>query len=235
MTIQVQQVTNTSSFSFWVNRTNDLANAISNYAVTTQSNTAVGNAAITGTFTANSINVNTFLVNTSILVGNSLVNSVINSTSLFVGTTTSNVIINATSVALANSTANISLTIPTAAQISNGQYYFSSNGSWNLVSGISNKINTSGLSTQTIDSFSSASYKAAEYLISVKDNLANNYYSSKLLLMHDGGNAYITEYAMLISNTTIGVFSATLVSSNVNLQLTPVSSNTTVTFTKVIF
>ena len=242
MTITVANTSNTSTFEYWLNRTNELADAMSNYAVTTDSNTAVGNAAITGTFTANIVLTNTFNVNTSILVGNATVNSSINSSSITIGSSIlnssalliGNSTINSTSVSLSNSTSNISITIPTASQISNGQFYLNANGSWTTAGELSSTITTTGTSIQNIDSFSTSTYRTAEYLISVKDNVANNYYSSKLIVMHDDGNAYITEYGVIISNTSLGTFSANIISSNVCLQFTPVSSNTTVKFAKVI-
>ena len=166
MTITVANTSNTSTFEYWLNRTNELASAMTNYAVTTDSNTATGNAAITGSFTADS------LLADSLLVGNSFIKS---------GT-----------------------------------------------------VVTTGNSAQNIDSFSTVSYRTAEYIISVKDNTANNYYSSKLLVTHDDGNAYITEYAMIVSNSSVGTFSATIASSNVLVQFTPTPSNTTVKFAKVI-
>lgn len=242
MTITVANTSNTSTFEYWLNRTNELADAMSNYAVTTDSNTAVGNAAITGTFTANIVLTNTFNVNTSILVGNATVNSSINSSSITIGSSIlnssalliGNSTINSTSVSLSNSTSNISITIPTASQISNGQFYLNANGSWTTAGELSSTITTTGTSIQNIDSFSTSTYRTAEYLISVKDNVANNYYSSKLIVMHDGGNSYITEYGIMTSNSSVGTFSANIISSNVCLQFTPISSNTTVKFAKVI-
>ena len=242
MTITVANTSNTSTFQYWLNRTNELADAMSNYAVTTDSNTAVGNAAITGTFTANIVLTNTFNVNTSILVGNATVNSSINSSSITIGSSIlnssalliGNSTINSTSVSLSNSTSNISITIPTASQISNGQFYLNANGSWTTAGELSSTITTTGTSIQNIDSFSTSTYRTAEYLISVKDNVANNYYSSKLIVMHDGGNSYITEYGIMTSNSSVGTFSANIISSNVCLQFTPISSNTTVKFAKVI-
>lgn len=243
MTITVANTSNTSTFQYWLSRTNELADAMTNRAVTTNSNTAVGNAAITGTFTANIIITNTFNVNTSILIGNATVNSSINSSSIAIGSSVlnssalliGNSTINSTSVSLSNSTSNISITIPTSSQISNGVFYLNANGSWSAAGGLlSQAVSTTGTSIQNIDSFSTSTYRTAEYLISVKDNVANNYYSSKLIVMHDGGNAYITEYGVVTSNTSVGIFSASIISSNVCLQFTPISSNTTVKFAKVI-
>lgn len=56
MTVSVPQVSNTNTFYFWKNQTNLLADVISTVAVTTNSNTAIGNAAISGMFTSNSVN-----------------------------------------------------------------------------------------------------------------------------------------------------------------------------------
>ena len=50
-----------------------------------------------------------------------------------VGNTTVNSVVNSTSVALSNSSAAIVITIPTAAAISNGQYYLNANGAYSLV------------------------------------------------------------------------------------------------------
>lgn len=53
MTVAVANVTNSNTFAHWLARTNEMAYALSTVAVTVNSNTAVGNAAISGTFAAN--------------------------------------------------------------------------------------------------------------------------------------------------------------------------------------
>lgn len=52
MTYSVPNTAVTNTFDFWRTRTNELSYAMSNYVVTTESNTAVGNAAISGTMIA---------------------------------------------------------------------------------------------------------------------------------------------------------------------------------------
>lgn len=71
MTVVVANVANTNTFDYWRNRTNELATAMSNVVVSVNSNTATGNAAITGSFTANVLIANT------VRVSNSTVNVVI--------------------------------------------------------------------------------------------------------------------------------------------------------------
>jgi len=56
MTVAISPVVkNTDSFIDWLNKTNIAFDVLSNYAVTTNSNTATGNASITGTFSAGTL------------------------------------------------------------------------------------------------------------------------------------------------------------------------------------
>lgn len=259
MTITVANTGNTNTFDYWRNRTNELAYAMTTYAVTAGgSNTAAGNAAISGTFTANVL-----VVNTEINIGNSTVNVALNTTTLFIGNSTVNTTLtdsqlylansifvgngsvslsaNSSSLKFANSTSNIALTIPASSKVSNGQYYLSANGNWQLieqVNPVSNNKTLTGLSAQDLDSFSKSSYYAAEYLIYVKDNNANNRSVSKLVLFHDGGtstsNSFVTEYAIMNSNSSMGVFGTYTNTTHVILQYTPSSSNVTINYTRLV-
>lgn len=70
MTVTVAQTSNTQTFSHWLNRTNELANAMSTVVVTTDATASPtptsGNSAITGTFTASVLAGNTvYLSNTT--------------------------------------------------------------------------------------------------------------------------------------------------------------------------
>lgn len=88
-------------------------------------------------------------------------------------------------------------------------------------------------SPTVIDTFSTSSFRTAKYVISVTDNTANNFQSTELMLMQSGGAAYTTEYATLISNSTIAQFSASISSGNVNLTYTPSTSNSTVKLSRI--
>ena len=66
MTVTVANVANTNTFDFWKNRTNELADAMTNKVVTVNTAATTGHAAITGTFTANVLAGNTvYLSNTT--------------------------------------------------------------------------------------------------------------------------------------------------------------------------
>jgi hypothetical protein len=103
-----------------------------------------------------------------------------------------------------------------------------------LVNVSNGSVTTSGTTAQNIDSFLIGSYLGSEYLISVSDNVANNKYVSKVLVMHDGSASQITEYASITSNSNVGVFSATQNSTHIILQFTPALSATTVKYTRTV-
>jgi hypothetical protein len=191
MTVTVANTANTNTFDYWRNRTNELAYAMSTYAVTAGgSNTAVGNAAISGIFNANTI-----------VVGNSSV--------------------------------NVSIVTSNSVQQSNGQYYLNANGTWTLVSAPTyvGTVNTSSTSANVIDYYSFSTYNAVEYMVFVKDNNANNSLSTKIATMSTSvGGVYYTEYATLLSNSSIGTFVANANATHTKLNFTPTSSNTTVKF-----
>lgn len=80
-------------------------------------------------------------------------------------------------------------------------------------------------SLQTIDFFDSTVFRSAEYTISMSDAQSNNFQLTKILLIQNAGNALVTEYGTVMTNTSLGTFSATTNSTSTLLQLTPATSN----------
>jgi hypothetical protein len=238
MTILVQNTSITNTFDFWRNRTNELSYAMSNSVVTVNSNTATGNAAITGTFTANNLLLGNSSAPSYLLIGNSTVNAYMNTSSIFLGNNSANIVLTTSSLTLStNSTSNLYIAIPSYSQYSNGQYYLNANGNWAVIapSGTGTQtITTTGTGAANLDNFAYSTYNVAEYIVSVKDNNANNYFTGKFILAHDSGTAYITQYATFTSNSTIGTFGASISSGNVYFTFTPTSSNTTVKYFRSI-
>ena len=93
-------------------------------------------------------------------------------------------------------------------------------------------ITLTGTSSQVLDSQTLASIRSSEYLISANNNDANAYQISKILVIHDGTSAYITEYGTMYTNTAVVTISAGANSTHMFVNCTPVSSNTTVKFTR---
>jgi hypothetical protein len=255
MTITVANTANTNTFDYWRNRTNELADAMTNKTVTVESNTATGNAAITGTFSANVLflgnttvnstsnstsivfgnTVQNTVVNTSsITFGNTVQNTVVNTSSITFGNTVQNTVVNTSSIFISNSTSNLTISIPTTSQYANGKFFLNANGSFTLVEAlIKGNIETSGTTNTEINNYLTNTFASAEYLLAVKDNNANNYQSSKILITHDVDNAYLSEYAIIVSNNYVGSFFANSNTSHVRLYFNPTSTNTTINFTRV--
>ena len=209
--IPVQNTVLTSTFDFWRNRTNEMADYVSTCVITTDANTSTtttpGNAAISGTFTANSF---------------------------FAGNGSANLVVNSSILQISNSTVNTHISLPNTVQY-NGNYFLGANGTWAAVPTYtgSTYANGAGVIT-TIDSFSILTYNTGEYLLSVKDTTTggNNYYSSKILLTHDTVTPYLTEYAQFITNTNIGVFTVGITGATLFLYFTPSIANTYVKFVR---
>lgn len=261
--LQIQNTTTTSTFDFWRNRTNEMAIAFSNCVVTTDANasstTATGNAGITGTFTAangfvssntgsyyvGNSTANGFLTPLQFKVGNTSANvsigsnvvSLSNNVLIISSNTSTNVVANSTAVKLSNSTSNVTITVPTSAQYTDGGYYLNANGSWIYI-GVGSLINQGSNTTissagKLVDTYPIASFRAAEYTITVVDNSSNSrIMASKLMTLHDGNEAYMTEYAQIVPNTNIGHFTIDLSGSTVRLFFNPSVSQVTVKFVR---
>ena len=93
-------------------------------------------------------------------------------------------------------------------------------------------ITFTGTSSQVMDSITLSSIRSAEYLISANNNDANAYQVSKILVIHDGTTAYVTEYGTMITNTSVIAISAGANATHMLVNCTPVSSNTTIKFTR---
>jgi hypothetical protein len=88
--------------------------------------------------------------------------------------------------------------------------------------------NSSTTSNVVIDSFTMTDYRAAEYLLTVKDNTINAYQMVKLLVIHDGGVAYASEFGTVSTNGDIATITATANSTHVIINHAGLNNNTSV-------
>ena len=82
---------------------------------------------------------------------------------------------------------------------------------------------------QVVDSFALTSARTVKYLLQVNAN-AIGFQSTEIMLLHNGTDAFLTEYATLTSNTSQGnmaVFTVNVASGNVNLLISPTTNSTT--------
>lgn len=81
-------------------------------------------------------------------------------------------------------------------------------------------------SITTIDSFAKTTYSTAEYLIQMKQG--SSYRSSKVMVLNDGTNVVLTEYAILSTGTAIpATISVSISGSNVLLRATVTTGGST--------
>lgn len=184
--------------------------------------------------------VNSFSVNTSIAIGNSTANLNLNKTSMVLANSVSRTSVGLASVSLGNSTVNLSIN-STGIAIGNtlGTFIFDagsgvSNTEYNARFKFAN-VTTTGATPQLIDSFVRADYRTCEYTITVKDNTANNFLMSKMIVMHDNDttDAKMNEYASIVSNTLFGSFTANSNSTHIKLNFSPLTANTTVAYSRI--
>jgi hypothetical protein len=232
MTVTVANTANTNTWFYLINRTNELADAMTNKAVTVNSNTAVGNAGINGYLFVTNLQANTvrggnssittvltlasnvnIATGNTLTVGNSSVNVAVTSTNVVVGAT----VLSSTTVHVGNSSVNAAI-IAGDVRV-NGV---------SIIPAVVYSINvqTSGTSAQLVDSFESTVYRGGDYTITIKNNSANAHQLNKLLVIHNTGDAYITDYGVLASNTQLGTYTANANSTHCRIYITPTVSNT---------
>ena len=83
-------------------------------------------------------------------------------------------------------------------------------------------IAAQGTNVKLLDSFSTATYGTAKYLIQIKDG--SKIESAEVLLAQDTANISITTYAVLAPSGVLGTFSSNIVAGVANFWYTPTSS-----------
>jgi hypothetical protein len=89
-------------------------------------------------------------------------------------------------------------------------------------------VTLSGSTPQAVDSFSISSFRSVKYLLQISTSAG--YQATEIMLLQDGTNVFMTEYATLANNGSMGVFSASLAAGTVTLYVTPTQSTSTVKF-----
>ena len=67
---------------------------------------------------------------------------------------------------------------------------------------------------QIIDTFSSAEFRTVKYLVQLEHDSDNKYHSSEIILTHNGTDVFLTEYAEVKTDSSLGIFNANIVNNN---------------------
>lgn len=87
-----------------------------------------------------------------------------------------------------------------------------------------------------VDSFDKTLYGACEYTIYVKhESVTPKFQVNKFIVTHDAAtNTFVTDYAKIISNTTLATFSSEISGNNVRLVATSITTPLTVRVMKIL-
>lgn len=183
--------TNADTFYAWIVKTNGLVQLCNTEVVT--ANTSANGAVTTGMgYVIGSLGANT-VVATELRGGNTISTGVLNITSNTIFTTSANTVLINSGVTLGNTPVvhHQGVRFVTAALTAN----------------------------QVMDTFSSTAYRTAKYVISVFGG--GTFQSTEILVLNDGAQTYMTEYATLNSGPVLATFSTDVVGSNVRVLVSP--------------
>jgi hypothetical protein len=85
-------------------------------------------------------------------------------------------------------------------------------------------LSDANISQQTLDTFFYTAYGGAKYIIYATVGATRQV--REILLLHDGVNVYIVEYANIITSTPLCTFNSDILNANVRLLITPTSIST---------
>ena len=139
----------------------------------------------------------------------------------------------ATTLNVTNSITGASISYPTS-DGTNGQV-LTTNGSGTLTfqdagSGLSSgSVTTTSTSETNLDTWSSSTYRSVKYTISISDSTAGDYEMTEIHVLHDGTNAYFSQFGTVLAGTTseLASFGVDISGGDVRLRITPASANST--------
>ena len=85
---------------------------------------------------------------------------------------------------------------------------------------------TTTTADQVVDTIACATARTVKYLVSVKSG--TSYQSSEILIVHNDTDVFITEYGTILTGVSLVTFSANILSTNLQLLVTPVNAATTI-------
>ena len=130
---------------------------------------------------------------------------------------------------LASNTTSVYFTSPTANNDEVTIQSFDSIGNFvDVNASITSNTQTTSTASQVVaDSFGTADYRTAKYIVQVNNREnSNQFQSSEVLLIHNGSATFITEYATLNTNGIIASIDSDISGGSVRLLVTPTVANT---------
>ena len=107
------------------------------------------------------------------------------------------------------------------------------NNSENIANAVDEDLTTTD-ANQIVDTFAKTEFRTAKYIVQIEHDSDNKYKSSEILMTHNGSDVYITEFALVSTDSSLGDFSAEIVGNDVNLIFSPEYTNTSVKAKRLI-
>lgn len=85
----------------------------------------------------------------------------------------------------------------------------------------STNTSVSDISTVILDSFPVPDYRSCHYIVQVTDEDYSWFHTTQIMLVHDGLNAFKTEYNIVVTSAKLGVFDCAINGGLVELTFTP--------------
>ncbi len=93
---------------------------------------------------------------------------------------------------------------------------------------VTNSITTTSTAETTVASFAAATYRTNKHVVQITDSVSGEYHAVEILVIHDGTDAYKTEYAEITTGAAaLASFDVDISAGNVRLLATPASANST--------
>jgi hypothetical protein len=96
------------------------------------------------------------------------------------------------------------------------------------------KTTSANTANQIVDTFATSAYRSAKYVISVTDPVNSKYQATEIMVVHDGTTTFTTEYATLLSNTSLATFTTDISAGSVRLLVTPTPANVQINVVKTL-
>ena len=87
---------------------------------------------------------------------------------------------------------------------------------------------TTAASGQEIYTFQTAEYRTVKFIAQIMHDSDNKYHSEEILLTHNGTTAYMTTYAQVLTDSSLGTFDASISSGVCSITFDPEYTNTDV-------
>lgn len=95
-------------------------------------------------------------------------------------------------------------------------------------------LDLDSIGQQVVDTYGITQYRTARYIIQIEHDSTSKYHSTEILLMHNNTEVYMTEYAVLRTDSSLGEITADIDNGNIRLLMTPSFTNTSIKAKRLI-